>query len=242
MNCIPFFYLLAYDLHIIASESYDAQLYDSCTDFLQACLDVGKNEKPYENNVAKFFNYKFDENHAQKLLDTVKNIHDHNLDKLGEKSNLHRCHKLPFNAKLKKKKKFKKPKELPVILGRDKAQEYHEKEATDADAERIRKNISEKQKDELCRGKEIRPLAEVGLLKCFYGHNNSPWLKIGPFKIEENALDPYHVTIHQLLYDHECNNITQFLGPKLDFPPGRMNFKTKKNDWTMKKYEIVIFF
>merc|ERR1712223_297310 len=223
--------LNSYDLHQIATESCDAQLYDSCTDFFQACLDVGKNEKPNDNNVAKFFTFQFDEKHVMKLLDNAKQVHDHNLDKIGEKSKLHRCHKLPFNAKLKKKKKFKKLKEMPVILGRDKLQEIHE---NDADAEKIRKFVSEKQKDELCRGKELRPLAELGLLKCFYGHNNSPWLKIGPFKIEENALDPYHVTIHQLLYDHECNNITEFLGPMLDFPPGRMNFKTARNDWTMK--------
>ena len=82
--------------------------------------------------------------------------------------------------------------------------------------------ISEKQKDELCRGKEIRPLNEIAKLKCFYGHNDSPWLKIGPFKIEENALDPYHVTILELLYEHECNDITEFLGPMLNFPPGKI--------------------
>ena len=69
-------------------------------------------------------------------------------------------------------------------------------------------------------------------MKCFYGHNDSPWLKIGPFKIEENALDPYHVTILELLYEHECNNITEFLGPMLNFPPGKINsvkFKIMKS-------------
>ncbi len=73
-------------------------------------------------------------------------------------------------------------------------------------------------------------------LKCFYGHNNSPWLRLAPFQVEENSKDPHHVTIRNLLFDNECDNITEFLGPFLDFPPGRMNFRSAKNDWTMKKY------
>ena len=58
---------------------------------------------------------------------TTKQLHDHNLDRIGEKSNVHRCHKLPFDAKLKKKKKYKRPKELPKLLGRKNCEDYHEK-------------------------------------------------------------------------------------------------------------------
>ena len=57
----------------------------------------------------------------------AKQLHDHNLDRIGEKSNVHRCHKLPFDAKLKKKKKYKRPKELPKLLGRKNCEDYHEK-------------------------------------------------------------------------------------------------------------------
>jgi len=54
--------------------------------------------------------------------------------------------------------------------------------------------------------------------------------------MEVNAHDPFHVTLKELLFDGECDDITQFLGPKLDFPPGRMETGARKNDWTMKKY------
>ena len=77
-------------------------------------------------------------------------------------------------------------------------------------------------------------------MKCFYGHNDSPWLKIGPFKIEENALDPYHVTILELLYEHECNDITEFLGPMLNFPPGKIKLSQIK--LKMMDYVIVLEF
>ena len=54
-------------------------------------------------------------------------------------------------------------------------------------------------------------------------------------KIQMNSHDPAHVTIKNLMYDNECDTITKFLGPYLDFPPGRMAGKAKRNDWTMKK-------
>ena len=72
-------------------------------------------------------------------------------------------------------------------------------------------------------------------LKCFYGHSNSPWLRLGPIKIEVQNKEPYLAVLRELLYPHECDNITQFLGPMLGTPPGRMKGGVGKNDWTMKK-------
>ncbi len=72
-------------------------------------------------------------------------------------------------------------------------------------------------------------------LHCKYVHGSSAWLRLAPIKLEINSFDPYHVVLRELLYDHECDDITKYLGPKLDFPPGRMHHKAKKNDWTMKK-------
>ena len=211
----------------------DSHLWDSCTDFYQASLDVNKN-KTLEDR-PKFFNFKFDEAETEKDLKIAKKLHDHNLDKAGQRTNLHRCHPKPFDEKLRKKKKFKKPSNPAPMLGRETFNDLMVKVERDSSYKKVVDNLGELQKDDLCRGKEIRPMEEVGKFKCFYGHNGSPWLYLGPFKIEENSLDPYHVTIHDLFYHHECDNVTQFLGPLLDFPPGRMNARTKKNDWTMKK-------
>ena len=47
--------------------------------------------------------------------------------------------------------------------------------------------------------------------------------------------------LRELLYPHECDNITQFLGPLLGTPPGRMKGGLGKNDWTMKKYVHKLF-
>ena len=55
-------------------------------------------------------------------------------------------------------------------------------------------------------------------------------------KIQVNSYDPFNVVIKDLLYNHECDEITKYLVPRLGFPPGTMGYKPKKNDWTMKKY------
>ena len=73
------------------------------------------------------------------------------------------------------------------------------------------------------------------MLRCFYAHSSSDWLRLGPMKVEINSYDPAHATVKNLMYDHECDEITKYLGPHLDFPPGKINKKAKKNDWTMKK-------
>lgn len=71
-------------------------------------------------------------------------------------------------------------------------------------------------------------------MKCFYADNNSAWLKLGPIKIEMQNHEPYVAVIRELMYPHECDEITQYLGPFLGAPPGRMAGGTGPNDWTMK--------
>ena len=45
-------------------------------------------------------------------------------------------------------------------------------------------------------------------------------------KLELKNLNPYVAVIRQLMYPHECESVTRFLGPSLDFPPGRMSRTT----------------
>ena len=54
--------------------------------------------------------------------------------------------------------------------------------------------------------------------------------------------EPYVAVLRELVFEDECDNITDFLGPFLGTPPGRMGGGTGKNDWTMKKYIFLIVF
>lgn len=52
-------------------------------------------------------------------------------------------------------------------------------------------------------------------LRCRYATNNSPFLKIGPIKVEEHSLNPYIVVYHDLIYDEEIEFIKQEAKPKV---------------------------
>ncbi len=75
-------------------------------------------------------------------------------------------------------------------------------------------------------------------MKCAYASPPwSPWLRLAPLKLELRSREPYLAVLRELMFDHECDNITAYLGPLLGFPPGRMGGAKNmfKNDWTMKK-------
>ena len=44
-------------------------------------------------------------------------------------------------------------------------------------------------------------------LRCFYASATSDWLRLGPMKIQLNSDNPYHVTIKELMYNNECDQI-----------------------------------
>lgn len=53
--------------------------------------------------------------------------------------------------------------------------------------------------------------------------------------MEQLSRDPYVGVLRNLLSEDESANVTQFLKPYLNFPPGTESPKSKSNDWTMKK-------
>ena len=67
--------------------------------------------------MSQYFGFTFNQSMIEDQLDKVKKIHDHTLDRVGPKSSTHRTHHIPFDKKLKKKKKFKTKRELQHILG-----------------------------------------------------------------------------------------------------------------------------
>lgn len=58
---------------------------------------------------------------------------------------------------------------------------------------------------QLCR-KEVEPTAkQMAPLKCRYVTRNSPYLLIGPLKLEEVHLDPDIFIFHNVIYDEEID-------------------------------------
>ena len=145
----------------------------------------------------------------------------------------HRTKLVPIDAKMRKKKKYKKPKEF-VLTNPIRTEEEAEKTRSQGDDPDLQLR-SQMAMERLCAGENLRTPEEDKDLRCLYGHGGSDWLRLGPLKVEVRSKVPYVAVLRELMFESECDNITQFLGPHLDFPPGRMSTRQTKNDWTMKK-------
>jgi len=76
-------------------------------------------------------------------------------------------------------------------------------------------DVSERKMYELtCRG-EMKPSdAIIARLHCRYTHNNVPFLRIAPLKLEEAFLDPYIVVYHNVMTDSEIDIVRQLAKPR----------------------------
>ena len=82
--------------------------YDSCTDYLQAALDRASSELKDKIDMTHFYGYVAHPANISRELKMAKFTHDNQLDKHGQRTHLHRTHPLPFDKKMRKKKKYKK--------------------------------------------------------------------------------------------------------------------------------------
>jgi len=118
--------------------------------------------------------------HLKKVISAAKQVHDHYLDKRGRVSSRHRCHPRPFDAKLAKKKKFKRAK-------RDdekslKLYPLHSLAGVDSGSQ-LSDNFNL-----MCNGQgwKVAGFADErpgGPLLCARVHHGNPYLRLGPFKV-----------------------------------------------------------
>ena len=100
----------AEELLQIGISSINAGVFDAGVEWLelaQARLEgEGKNEEMFMTP---------DMLNIKDRVEEARKIHDHILDHRGVVSGTHRCHRLPFNEKLRKKKKFREARQANLI-------------------------------------------------------------------------------------------------------------------------------
>ena len=148
-----------------------------------------------------------------------KRIHDHMLDHRGAVGPLHRCNRLPFDSKLRKKKKYKAAKAMKtterakkekhiiplysLVKKQGKKEGMHESS--------LRDNF-----EDICKGVEYRTAdMEVGQ-KCRHLHHHNPYTMLGPFKLEELSKEPYITVIREMMYDSEMEHFKAFGNNRLE--------------------------
>ena len=248
--------ILAFDLTRFAYGSMQNGLYDAAVESFEHLVKKSEEEKKSGiENFDHLFKHKVEPKKMKILLNTAKKAHDHKLDKQGQFGVLRRCNQYPFDPQLRKKKKFKKG--YSPVKKRKPKTPSEVRIATQLQVDKLCRGDQLRVISIILRmiititflSKHYGPSRvklyllldilqtpqEMANLSCFYTHSTSHWLRLGPMKIEINSQDPAHVVIKDLMSDSECDDITEFLTPLLNFPPGKMINNAKSNDWTLKK-------
>ena len=130
---------------------------------------------------------------AQSQLRQMKHLHDQILDKRGPISGGHKTFPIPFDEKLRKKKKYKNKRRSKL-----KSEEIIRPLLEDFERSKRKSEDYNGNFRSLCQNgqDDWRAAYQVDQhLKCRFLHHLNPFLKLGPFKIEELNENPYVISI-----------------------------------------------
>lgn len=157
---------VAFDLVQLSNEGQQNSLFDAATTFVEAAAEKAREEKETGVRVGHLFTSHFgsvmDYKQLEKLSASLKKIHDHHLNKRGTSAGLYmRTHRLPFDAKLRKKKKYKGKKEAfqaqVTVYDRSTVAYYDmQRQKGNETAISLFDEAGAYQGDELCRGEQLR--------------------------------------------------------------------------------------
>ena len=179
--------LASRDTDFLGKVAYNRGFYDRAVEWFQQTLAFATAEG-LSSNLTKVF--------RNQLKATIR-THDKTLDQKGRAGSVGavewRTNRVPFDEKLRKKKKFKnvsaKEETFSPSLGRSN-----------------QPHIVSEQFNRLCRGEELRSPLVTKELKCESLHYHQPYLKLGPFKADTQSLVPHIVVFRDLVSQHEISH------------------------------------
>ena len=151
--------ILAFDLHVLAVQASNNELYDASAAFFELLLRQTENEEKLGKlNYSHLWNFKITVQRAEQLVKLAYKVHDEKLIKRGQYGRKHRCNKHPFDPNVKKKKRYRDPANVTTILDRE-TLDYlvlvkERKPIVDIDFQ----ISTTMQVDKLCRGTQLRVL------------------------------------------------------------------------------------
>lgn len=139
-----------------------------------------------------------------------KIYHDKLLDQRGQFGSSHRCFPVPFDKKLRKKKKYKNVKQHANTI-RD---EILRQKLFHAE---IPSQVKRSMSFEMCSNgvSNWRTPEHDRLLKCGFIHHNNPYFRLGPFKLEVLNELPFVSMFHDFMHNAEMDHYKAFAKPKL---------------------------
>ena len=157
------------------------------------------------------------------------------LDRRGYISSTHRTNPLPFDQKLRKKKKYKKFKNVQLKKLQKQLMPYGSQPG------QTRKAF-EGNFHAICQNSpEIETNESHHSLFCKWMHQSDPYLKLAPFKMEEYSKDPFIVAIKDFLSPQEVQGMISLAEKKLELSQvgqgpegsskGDLEVRTSKQAW-----------
>ena len=149
--------------------------------------------------------------YMRKILGTMVKHHDKVLDQRGSSGNrdgggselaIWRTYTVPFDEKLRKKKKYKKKRRAKD----DFVPELTKKHTSAQTWEHFNR---------LCVGEKLMPADKEKLLKCQHLHHNDNYLRLGPFKLDIQHDAPFVGVFRNILHDAELEHFKDFARDKL---------------------------
>ena len=137
-------------------------------------------------------------------------LHDQYLETHGQISKNHRCFPTPFNKELKKKKKYKKAaaaekKNSSKNVGLHKLRKFYPLFDKSLANDDLKDNALF-----ICKeGEKWRQPETDKSLKCYYLNHGDPFIKLGPFKLEEKNEDPFVVLFKDFISSEEVLHYRQ---------------------------------
>ena len=207
------------DVDGIAKISYNRNNYHRAVDWFGAALEVAVTTKNKEN-VKKATNY----------LKTTMKVHDQVLDVKGPTGIQNGKHWetniQPYDEKLRKKKKYKNA-----------LKEFNAKQKnyTITFVNSHSAPVFTDQFNRLCKGEILLPADHSKDLTCFSLHHFNPYLRLGPFKLEDQSLSPYVTVFRDFLAVSEMEYYKDYARPRLfrsEFGGNKQGVtRTSKQTW-----------
>ena len=151
--------------------------------------------------------------YMRKILGTMVKHHDKVLDQRGSSGNrdggsselaMWRTYTVPYDEKLRKKKKYKKKGGAGVKD--DFVPELTKKQTPSQTWEHFNR---------LCAGEKLMPADKEKLLKCQHLHHNDNYLRLGPFKLDIQHDAPFVGVFRNILHEAELEHYKDFARDKL---------------------------
>ena len=184
------------DIDFIAKTAYNREYYNRAVEWFREAVEVAVKTKAKQVVSA-----------ARNLLRTTIKVHDRVLDKKGPQGSsgeekTWRTNPVPFDEKLRKKKKFKQ-----LAKAADES-----RNVTFQYVHAIESPIIANQFSRLCRGESLKSSHDVF---CHYLHQNDPYLRLRPFKLDDQSVRPYITVFRDFFTEVEMTHFKNFARDKL---------------------------